>query len=144
MDEPLNERNEYFKLTPEVKLQGEPASQLLLKIADQDAEKPVWEKRVIDLGQDRVHEVPTDCFGDENAIVFPARGKKLANDFGIFLRNKAGIQITEVVFPLIGEIGEEDCAAGFWFYRVGWFLRSGFIGDYKCLHSTDGRLYGKK
>ncbi len=116
-----------FYLTDEVLLQGKPAAEVLKEISEQDSTKPDYRKRVINLGQSQTHNVPTDSLADDKGIVFLARSKKLPRDYGMFLKNKAGIP--EIIFylPLIQP---QDYARGFWLVRLGLGNRSGFDGSW--------------
>ncbi len=128
-----------FYLTDKVLLNGKPASQVLKEIAKQDSKKPVSKKRVLDLGQAQTHNVPTDSFADDNGIAFLARNKTLANQYGLFLKDKAGI--TQVTFYL-PPIQSKDYARGFWLCRLGGSDRSDFNGDGRSLGDDGGSLFG--
>lgn len=110
-----------FYLTPDiVDSKGKPYSQLLVEIAQQDARKPLEEKRVVDLGKVVTHTVPTDSFADDDTIVWLAQGETLAKEYGLFLRNKLPeeLRLTEVTvrhMPLSGE----DYSGGFWLCWLG-------------------------
>ena len=130
----------HLPLTEEIKMNGKPASQLLEEIAEKDAKKPIWQKRVVDLGRVETHKVPTDGFADCKTIVWLAQGEKLANDYGLnFLREKLDIQEVRVYHaPLEGE----DAAFGFWLYWLGSYYRSYFDCDYRGLDSDYGSVFG--
>jgi len=121
--------NEFY-LNDNVLLQGKPATQVLKEIVEQDSGKPVSKRRVLDLGQAQTHNVPTDSFADDNGIVFLARGKKLANDYGLFLKNKAGISQVTFYLP---SIQSKDYARGFWLCRLA-------VGDWSVFNGYDGGL----
>jgi len=70
----------------------------------------------IDLGQERTHKVPTDCFGDDKTIVWLAQDAKFAHKYGKeFLKDKLGFGYVKVYLP---EISKADFARGFWFYGL--------------------------
>ncbi len=113
-----------------------PASEVLVEIAEQDAKKPIYKKRVADFGQAKTHNVPTDCFGDDDVIAFLAESKARANKYGLWLRNKAGIPESKVYMQdLVGK----DKSRGFWLCWLG-VGRSGFNGDRDL--SDVGSLFG--
>jgi len=122
-----------------VLINGNPASKVLADIAEQDAKKPIYQRRVIDLGQTNTYEVPTDCFADDDTILFLAESKKRARDYGLFLRNKAGILQSKVYMqPIVGK----DKSRGFWLYRLG----EGYRSDFNCyngdLNGDLGSVFG--
>ncbi len=130
--------NEFY-LTDKVLLQGKPATQVLKEIAEQDASKPVSKRRVLDLGQAKTHNVPTDSFANDDGIVFLAREKKLAEDYGLFLKNKAGIPQVTFYLP---STQSKDYTRGFWLYRLDDDYRSGFYGCSWVLDIGGGSLFG--
>ena len=72
--------NNEFYLIDDILLNKKPASQVLARIAEQDAKIPVPKKRVFDMGKAKTHDIPTDSFADDEGIVFLAQNKKLAKD----------------------------------------------------------------
>jgi hypothetical protein len=127
-----------FYLTSGVLLGNNPASKVILQIAEQDALKPAGKRRVINLGKTKTHIVPTDSFADEDAIVFLSRGKSLAKEYGLFLRNKAGIQEINFLLPLIQP---QNYARSFWLYVVGPGFNSGFNGNNRSLNFVKGSVF---
>jgi len=125
----------------DVLLNGKPASQVLAEIAEQDAKKPVYRRRVADLGQIKSHDVPTDCFADDDTIVFLAESKKRASDYGLFLRNSAEIPHSRVYMQ---DIIGKDKSRGFWLSGLGVGGGSDFIGYGSCrgVGDDDGSLFG--
>jgi len=136
-----------FYLTDKILLENEPAVKVLERIAEQDAKKPVYKQRVVDLGKIKTHNVSTDCFADDKTIVFLAENKTRANDYGLFLRNKEGIKQTKVYMQDI--IGKNKLR-GFWLYGlgVGWLygLGVGNLSEFGCdgrgLCGVSGSLFG--
>ncbi|MBS3163260.1 hypothetical protein J4427_01060 [Candidatus Woesearchaeota archaeon] len=119
-------------------LDGKPARDVLLEVAEKDSKKSISKKRVLDLGQLTTHNVPTDCFSDDKGIVYLAQGKEVANQYGLFLRNNAEIQ--EVTFCL-PEVRTEDYSIALWLRRIGcgW---SAFDGGDRDLGGVSGSLFG--
>ena len=93
--------NNEFYLIDDILLNKKPASQVLARIAEQDAKIPVPKKRVFDMGKAKTHDIPTDSFADDEGIVFLAQNKKLAKDYGLFLKNKAGIPEVTFYLPVL-------------------------------------------
>ncbi len=79
---------EDFYLRDNIRFNDLPYAEVLEKIADEDKKLQIEKRRVIDLEEIRTHSVPTDCFADDDTIVFLAEGKENANRYGLFLRNK--------------------------------------------------------
>ncbi len=77
-----------FYLTKNIKFGDKIYAQVLEEIAEADKKLPIGKKRVIDLGNIQTHKVSTDCFGDDETIAFLAEGKRRANKYGLFLRDK--------------------------------------------------------
>lgn len=126
-----------FYLTDEILLGNKPATEVLLEIVEQDAKKPIYRKRVIDLRQTEAHDVPTNCFGDDDTIVFLAESKARANKYGLLLRNKAGIKSSKVYMQdLVGK----NKSRGFWLNRLD--VRSDFYCDSRDLYYDNGSLFG--
>ena len=134
----LHENNNKFLLTKDILLDGKPARDVLLEVAEKDSKKSISKKRVLDLGQLTTHNVPTDCFSDDKGIVYLAQGKEVANQYGLFLRNNAEIQ--EVTFCL-PEVRTEDYSIALWLRRIGcgW---SAFDGGDRDLGGVSGSLFG--
>ncbi len=121
-----------------VLINEKPASEVLVEIAEQDAKKQIYKKRVADFGQAKTHNVPTDCFGDDDVIAFLAESKSRANKYGLWLRNKAGIPESTVhMQDIIGK----DKSRGFWLdgLVVG---RSDFNCSNRYLNYDYGSLFG--
>lgn len=137
----------YLPLSEEVRIKSKPALQLLNEIAEKDAIKPLWERRVIDLGKVKTYNVPTDSFADDDTIVWLAQSKELARDYGLFLR-KPEIDIKEVnVYNAESE--GKDSAFGFWMYGLNKYFWSSFDGGgarFWCCHENlyyeNGRAFG--
>lgn len=128
-----------FYLSDDILINNRPASKVLTEIAEQDSKKPVHKRRVIDLGQTITHDVPTDCFGDDETIVFLAEGKERAKKYGLFLKNKAGILQSKVYMQ---DIIKKDKSRGFWLYRLDDYN----VSDFSCsdwgLSGDGGSLFG--
>ena len=89
--------------------------------------------------QTKTHGVPTDCFADDDAIVFLTEDKKRANKYGLWLRNKAGIAESKVYMQdLIGK----DKSRGFWLNRLGYVSLSDFYCNDRYLYYVGGSLFG--
>jgi hypothetical protein len=126
-------------LLNDILLNGRPASEVLAEIAEQDAKKPVYKRRVVDLAQTQTHQVQTDSLGDDDAIVFLAESKTRANKYGLFLRNEARIkEVTVYMQPIIGK----DKSRGCWFGRLDGGYRSEFGGNRRNLGNGDGSVFG--
>ena len=129
-----------FYLNDAVLLNGKSATEVLKEIAEQDSEKPVYKKRVLDLGQTQTHPVSTDSFADDNGIVFLARGKISANRYGLFLKNKARTPKITFCLPFVSQ---ENYSRGFWLYRLDLGGRSNLFGGYdRYFNDGDGSLFG--
>jgi len=131
--------NREFYLNDAVLLNGKPAAEVLKEIAEQDSEKPVYKKRVLDLGQTQTHDVSTDSFADDKGIVFLARGKTFADKYGLFLKNKA--RTPKITFYL-PSVSQENYSRGLWICRLGLGCRSDFDGYYRSLDIDNGSLFG--
>ncbi|MBS3075634.1 hypothetical protein J4429_04205 [Candidatus Pacearchaeota archaeon] len=134
----VHKNNGEFYLTPDVLLNARPATAVILEIAKQDKSKPAYRKRVINLGKIQTHNVPTDSLADDNGILFLARSKNLAKEYGLFLRKKAGIP--EIIFYL-PPIQSQDYSRGFWLSSIGHGGRSGFSCGIRGLYRDDGSLF---
>jgi len=130
--------NKEFYLTSEIVDASEkPYSQLLAEIAVIDSKEFPNYKRVIDLGHEGTHKVPTDCFGDDKTIVWLAQDAKFAHKYGKeFLKDKLGFDYVEVYLP---EISKADFARGFWFYALSG--GSAFSCGNKDLGSRNGSVF---
>ena len=126
-----------FYLTDDILLSGRIAKEVILEIAEKDFKKPDSRKRVINFGNLQTHQVETDSFGDDRGIIFLARGKKLANQYGLTLRKKEGINKVTFYLP---KIQDRDYARGFWLSRVSGGSRSVFGGDYGYLANSYGSV----
>jgi hypothetical protein len=135
-------RNSEFYLTSDVLLENEPTTQVLLRIAEQDRKKPMHLKRVLCLGQERTHDVPTDCFGDDKTIVFYAEGKKFAEKYGKFVRNAFGKNSIPTSRVYMQNLTGKDKIRGFALGRVGTDGRSNFNCDNRYLNSDNGSVFG--
>jgi len=132
-----------FYLTPEIVDASEkPYTQLLNEIAEADADKPFGKKRVADLGEVVTHDVPTDSFADDDTITFLARGEKLANQYGLFLRNKLpeelrlqSVRVHHASFP------GKNYAREVWLCALGPNSVSYFNCDY-VLYDGGGSAFG--
>lgn len=135
----VHKNNQELYLTDDILLNGKPASQVLEEIAEQDKSKPVYKRRVFDMGKIQTHDISTDSFADDKGIVFLARGEKLAQRYGKFLNDKAGIK--QIRFYL-STIGNQNYARGFWLCRLDEGGRSGFDGNDRDFDDGDGSLFG--
>ncbi len=118
-----------FYLTDEITYENGIHYNLLLEqIAEQDAKKPIERKRVIDLGEAKTHNVPTDAFADDVTISWLAGGKKPADKYGLFLRNDLpeNLRLQEVTVYHM-PLSEKDYARGAWLCRLDRCGRSGFV-----------------
>jgi hypothetical protein len=129
---------EFYLTSQIVDASGKPYSELLNKIAEADAKKLMGKKRVADLGKAVTHNVPTDSFADDPAIVFLARGEKPANRHGLFLKNELHLpEVTVYHMPLIAQ----DYARGFWLYRLDESGGSDFDCYNRSLSSDDSSVF---
>lgn len=139
-----NRNGKYFQLTPEIKMQGKPASLLLLEIAEEDAVKPVHKRRVLDSKHKQTFSVPADKLGEVEEAVFLARGEKLAQRYGQWIYDE--LKLLDITNPTItfylASQKDIDFSAGFWLCSVGRGYRSNFDGDNRYLYYDDGRLFG--
>ena len=122
-----------FYLTDEVLLNGEPATAVLERIAEQDARKSIGRKRVIDLGNQVTHDVSTDSLADDDTIAFVAQGKQRADKYGRWLRNKVGIKSLKVYMQ---NLTGKNKSRGFWLGGFG----GGGNSDFNC--NAGGLYYG--
>ena len=130
--------NKEFYLTNNILLNENPASLILSEIAEQDAKKAVKNKRVYDMGKSKTHDVPTDSLADDKGIVFLAQGEKLAKEYGLFLKNEAGLPNVTFYLPLLSN---KDYSRGLWLYSVAGD-GSNFDGYNRSLNSDYGFLFG--
>ncbi|HUS48803.1 MAG TPA: hypothetical protein VMZ91_01450 [Candidatus Paceibacterota bacterium] len=136
----------YFQLTPEVTLQGKPASQLLLEIAEEDAVKPVHKRRVLDLKHKEALTIPADRLGEVEEAVFLARGEKLAKDYGQWVHDvlKSSDEKNPQITFYLASPQDYDFSAGFWMHGANRSFRSIFDGGSKSLDDNYGCLSGVK
>ena len=106
-----NANGEYLSLTDEIKLGGKPASQLIREIAEQDAELPDYQRRVLIPENQGTFSVDLDCLGEVDIARFLARSPELAEQYGKFLKQKCGF--SQVTFCQMGGVFG-DIATGFW------------------------------
>ena len=122
-----------------VLINGNPASEVLAEAAERDAQKPIHKRRVADFGQMKTHDVPADCFGDDDTIVFLAESKAGANKYGSWLRKNAGVKESRVRMQ---DIDGKDKSRGFWLGRLADDGRSDFYCDDRFLGNGGGSLFG--
>jgi hypothetical protein len=136
------QRTVEFYLTDDMMLENEPITDVLNRIAERDAIKPVNKRRVLDLGQTKTHNVPTDCYADDDTIVFLAEGKKRAEKYGLFIRNAFGKNsIPESIVYMQDLIGKNK-SRGFALSSVDAGSGSGFgCGDWD-LYDDGGSVFG--
>ena len=128
-----------FYLTDEVLIGNEPATVVLERIAEQDAKKPISRRRVLDLGQTTTHDVPTDCFADDETIVFLAQGKTRADNYGLCLKKNVDVDSVKVYMqPIVGE----DKSRGFWLDGLDFDGRSDFLCGNWDLYYGGGSVFG--
>ncbi|MBI2047432.1 hypothetical protein HYT26_04710 [Candidatus Pacearchaeota archaeon] len=125
-------------------LGNEPATEVLLRVVDQDKKKPIHLKRVINLGKAKTHDVPTDCYADDDTIAFLSEGQTKARKYGLFVRNAFGdnsIPFSRVYMQ--GLIGKNKCR-GFVLGRVDYGVgdRSYFDCFNKGLCNVIGSVFG--
>ncbi len=134
-------RKREFYLTDDILLGNEPATEVLLRIVEQDKKKPIHLKRVLNLGKTKTHIVPTDCYADDNTIVFLSGGHNRARKYGLFVRNAFGensiLKSTVYMQNLIGK----DKSRGFALLRVGTDNRSNFDCDGRGLYYATGSVF---
>lgn len=135
-----HKKGEEFYLSNKVLLGGKPATQVLREIAEADAKKPVYKRRVlISKNKEQKTDVPTKRLGEEEEIIFLARGEKLAKDYGEFLYD-FGIEKTLIYRPSLLE--GKDLARGFWLFGLVADDRSVFVGNHRYLGYEVGSLLG--
>lgn len=136
------QRTGEFYLTDEIVRGKRPFTQVLKQIAEKDARKPLEKRRVLDIEQAKTHQVPTDNFADDPVIRWKAESPKLANRYGLFLRNKLpeNLRLLEVTVYLPGIIGK-DYARGHWLGRLGRGGGSFFGCDYWDLGDDGGSVF---
>lgn len=130
----------YLQLSEDIKMKNKPVSQLLNEIAEKDLNKSLWQRRVVDFGEVKTHNVPTDSLADDDTIVWLAQGKELARDYGLFLR-KPEINIKEVTVNH-SPLAKEDYARGFWLCWLDRGSRSSFLCDDRSLDDGSGIVFG--
>jgi hypothetical protein len=117
----------------------EPATAVLEKIAEQDFNKPVGRKRVIDLGKQAIHDVSTDSLADDNTIAFLSKGKSRADKYGRWLRKEAGVKSLRVYMQ--GLTGENK-SRGFWLFGFSEGSYSVFYCGGRVFYGDFGSLFG--
>src|SRR3989344_9369142 len=138
-----NKKSGYFQLTQDIKLQGKSASQLLLEIAEEDAAKPIYNRRVLDSKRKETFSIPANRLGEEEISIFLARSEKIAKDYGILVHDaltNPNNKNPEITFYLASK-QKQDFSAGFWLCRLDDIGRSGFDG-YRSLDGGSGSLFG--
>lgn len=131
-----------FYLTDDVLLGNEPATKVLLRVAEQDAKKPIHLKRVINLGKAKTHNVPTDCFADDNAIAFLSEGETRARKYGLFVRNAFGYNSIPTSTVYMQDLVGKDKSRGFALGGVVTDSRSNFYCNDGVLYGDGGSLFG--
>ena len=136
--------NEFYLTEDIVDANGKPYTQVLEQIAEQDAKKPIEQRRVVDLGKVITHQVPTDAFADDDTIVWLAQGEKSAEEYGLFLRNnlQEDLRLQEVAV-YHADLLNKNFARGFWFYRLDGGDGSDFGCGDRILDSDNGSVFGE-
>ena len=137
------QRTGEFHLTDEIVRGKKPFAQVLQNIAEEDARKPLEKRRVLNIGQAKTHQVPTDSFVDDPTIRWMAQDPKLAKRYGFFLRNELpeNLRLQEVTVYL-PVIAEKNYSRGHWLDGLGRCGRSGFGCDSRGLDGGDGSVFG--
>ena len=130
-----------FYLTNDVLFGNEPAKVVLLRIAEQDKKKPIDKRIVLDLGQTKTHDVPTDCYADDDTIVFLAEGYKRAGKYGLFVRNAFGENSIQSSRVYMQDLTGKDKVRGFALDRFDADDRSGFDCG-RGLYVGSGSVFG--
>ncbi|MBR9704628.1 hypothetical protein GOV12_04395 [Candidatus Pacearchaeota archaeon] len=118
-----------YHFASDVLLNGKNAKEVILETAKADLKKPDSEKRVIELGRILPLEyVSTRSFDESRTMVFLARGKKLAQQYGLTLLHQANIDRVEVIYPN-WPFYEVDFCNGLYLCGVKEFAKSHFYCD---------------
>ena len=134
-----NAREKYLPLTDEIKLGEKPAVQLIREIAEQDAELPAHQKRILIPTRQDLFSVHSEDLGDVDIAQFLARDPRVAEKYGKFLRNKCGIN--NVWFYQIG-YEFDNVGAGFWLHCLDLDDDSKFDGSVRGFYLDIGSLFG--
>ncbi len=134
---------EEFYLTDRIRKGKIPFTQVLKQIAEKDARKPLEQRRVLDIGKAKTHSVSTDSFADDPTIRWISQGPKLANRYGLFLRNELpeDLRLPKVTVYLPEIIGK-DYAREHWLDRLGRSYWSVFGCGDRYLFNVDGSVFG--
>jgi hypothetical protein len=131
-----------FYLTDNILLGNKPAAEVLLEIAEQDSKRPIHKKRVINLGKKKTHDVSTDCFADDDTIVFLAEGYERARNYGLFIRNAFGENSIPISKVYMQDLIGKNKSRGFALSRVDTGSRSYFNCYNRDLYYDNGSLFG--
>jgi hypothetical protein len=135
-----------FYLTDEiVDATGKPFLVLIKETAGKDKNKRDGAKRVIDLGQAVTHAVSTANLAQDRAIVFVAESKRLANDYGPFLKNDLPENLRRndiMVYHMKQTPQTQNAVRGFWLCGLDRDDRSDFGCGNGDLADDSGSVFG--
>ena len=138
-----NSGKKYLRLTDEINLGKKPAKEVIKKILELDAKKPVEQRRVLQSSnQSKKYSIQTSDFGNQEVPVFLARSPEVAQKYGDFLNKQCGIPEVNVYQISKDTQPDEDIAVGFWLCGLGRGYDSIFVGDSWGFGSADGFLFG--
>lgn len=134
-----NIKNRYLELTEDIKIGTKPATEVIQRIAEIDAKKPVSKRRIlIPTDQSFYYTRETRDLGSQDVPVFLAEDEDLANDYGDML---SGFKLAFVAFKQLS--GKENIASGFEFDVLGDHTEgSCFQGDKKGFGWVAGSSFG--
>ena len=136
--------SEFYLTEDIVDANGKPYTQVLEQIAEQDAKKPIGQRRVIDLGKVTTYQVQTDAFADDHTIVWLAGGEKPAEKYGLFLRNNLRRDLRlQGVSVYHASLSDQNFTRSFWFYGLDRNGRSDFLCGSGGLGGDDGSVFGE-
>jgi len=125
-----------FILNESIQLNGKSASQIIPEIAEEDASKRLYERRVLLCEEPETPRfISSKSLGENEEIIFLARGEKLAKEYGEFLFN-CGIKQTAIYKPL--QLINENFTKGFILNGlVGGKINSSFKGNSSFAQISD-------
>ena len=135
-----NGNNEYLSLNYLVHPESKKLfTELIPEIAEADKRKHPQNRRVLISENQGIFLHPSEHLDEVDIALFLARNKKLAKDYGEFLKYKCEIDL--VRFYQLGNYNN-NFGAGFWLSRLGLGIDSGFYGYNRYFDACIGSLFG--
>lgn len=129
-----NKAGQYLALTEVIKFGKKPASEVIKRIAELDADKPAEKRRVLIPARQDTFSVDSRDLGDVDIAQFLAGDARLAQDYGIFLDRDCRIEKVTFDQPFLSE----DIATGLWLCKQQCDYFSDFDGSGRGNFDAEG------